>query len=1039
MARQKMSNKTFLCIWVPILAILLATIIAVTCVMNAYSVTLDNFLGRGERHVTNVEGTETWDLEFNKPKYATTEEALKAATEVSRRIGNEGFVLLKNGGTSSSQEILPLKEGSAVTPFGYRYFNPVYSVLGSGAVYDGMHDYSCTNPESETMESAIASNFEVNEEIVAKMRGATAEQVGEAPGTTPCQTIPYINACSGSNTFLTEYNASIYAGAAASCEDTTGLVFIGRDAGEGGDLKLDAYADGTEHELQLSKNEKETIRFAKQACDGVVAVINSCSLMELDILMSGEYEVDAVVWIGYPGSIGCQSLSDLLCGKENFSGKTVDLWAADFTADPTYQNMKVNRYNNVKVDVNGEKVDTPFVEYEEGIYVGYRYYETADEMDDSFDYDAAVVYPFGYGLSYTSFEQEIVSFNDMGDDVVVEVRVTNTGDVAGKGVVQLYYTAPYTDYDRENAIEKAAVNLAAFDKTGVIQPDGSETLTLTFAKEDMASYSYMHDNGDGTRGCYILEEGEYIVSLRSDSHTVIDSRTTEIGSTVYFDNDNPRRTEKDGQSLLDDEGKPLGIPAKAQQDASAEFVAATNRFDEVTDYMRSNGRTILSRSDWKGTFPTAPTAADLTAPEDVVYTLEHYNIGTFDVENDPVFGNVEGSIVYREEAPTSNADNGLTLSDLRGLDYYAPEWELLLDQIDYDAVDELTALLYGGAYTINTLSSIGLPVSNSAEGPSGIGLFADLLFGKLFGASDLPDMCAYCSNMVIASTWNTDLAYEAGNSVAQESFFYGKGEGNYLCGWTGPGVNLHRSPFNGRNGEYYSEDPVLAGQTATAQISGAADGGLYTIFKHFAVNNVEQNRTNMCVWVDEQAMRELYLKVFEQIFKEARKTISYIADNEGTVATKVMRGSNSVMGSMNCIGAMPAGSNYALLTEVLRGEWGFQGYVQTDMPNFADKDLNLRTGADMEMNMSAVAGKDMTSPTMQWCIRNAVHNIAYCVVNSRAMNGIAPGAIITYDMSPWMIGLIVANVVVYAFVVGMATYVVIRVVKAKKHPEQYKH
>lgn len=1039
MARLKMSNRTFLCIWIPILAILLATIIAVTCVMNAYSITLDNFFGRGERHVDNVEGTENWDLEFNKRKYETTEEALHAATEVSRQIGNEGFVLLKNGGSASSQDILPLKEGSAVTPFGYRYLNPVYSVLGSGAVYDGMFDYTCSNPESETMESALASNFEVNEEVVAKMRGATAESVGEAPGTTPCQTIPYINACSGSNTFLTEYNASIYSSAAASCAGTAGIVFIGRDAGEGGDLKLDAYADGTEHELQLSQNEKNTIRFAKQNCEGVIVVINSCSLMELDILMSGEYEVDAIVWIGYPGSIGCQSLSDLLCGKQNFSGKTVDIWAADFTADPTYANMKVSFYNNVRSYANGQDINAPFTEYEEGIYVGYRYYETAALMDSSFDYDAAVVYPFGYGLSYTNFEQEILSYNDSGDDITVEVRVTNTGNVAGKDVVQLYYTAPYTDYDRENAIEKSAVNLAAFGKTGIIQPDDSETVLLSFAKEDMASYSYMHDNGDGTRGCYILEEGEYIISLRADSHTVIDSRETNIAETVFYDNSNPRQTEKDGQSLLDDAGNPLGIPAKSQIDPEATFVAATNQFEEVTEYMRSNGRTILSRSNWQGTFPTAPTAADLMAPEDVVYVLEHYNVNTYDVNTDPLYGNVEGSIVYREEAPTSNADNGLTLSDLRGLDYYAPEWELLLDQIDYSAIDELTALLYGGAYTINPLSSIGLPVSNSAEGPSGIGLFADLVFGALFGATELPDMVAYCSNMVIASTWNTDLAYAAGDSVAQESFFYGKGEGNYICGWTGPGVNLHRSPFNGRNGEYYSEDPVLAGQIATSQISGAADGGLYIIFKHFALNNVEDNRHNLSVWVDEQALRELYLKVFEQIFKESRRTVNYIADDQGTVATKVIRGANSVMGSMNRIGSMPAGSNYALLTNVLRGEWGFQGYVQTDMPNCADKDLNLRTGADMEMNMAAAAGADMTSPTMQWCIRRAVHNIAFAVVNSRAMNGIAPGAIITYDMSPWMVGLVVANVVVYAFVVGMATYTVIRVVKAKKHPEQYKH
>lgn len=1037
-AKLRMSNTKFRLIMVPILAILLVVILVVTTLMTTFSPVMDAALGRGTRHIANVEGSENWDLNYYDQKYATTEEALKGATEVSRRVGNEGFVLLKNA-DSAGKPLLPLPENSKVTPFGYRYLNPVYSVLGSGAVYNGMTDYGCSNAESKTMEEAIASNFDVNGTVVDRMKNAEVVLTGEAEGTTPAQMLPYINACAGGNTFLQEFDPSIYEGTEASCADTVGIVFIGRDAGEGGDQKMDAYADGTPHELALSAAEKATIQFAKENCNGVVAVINSCSLMELEPLNSGEYAVDAIVWIGYPGSIGAQSLSDLLCGKVNFSGKTVDIWPADFSKDPTFINQMA-RYSNVIINIEGSDVNVPFVEYEEGIYVGYRYYETADEVDETFNYDEAVVYPFGYGLSYTQFEQSIIAYSDSGSDITLRIQVRNVGDVAGKDIVEVYYTPPYTEFDAANRVEKAAVNLAAFEKTSELQPGEEETVEITFPKEDMASYCYTHDNGDGTTGCYMLEEGEYVISLRTDSHTVVDSRSCKIDNTIFYTNANPRQREKNGQSLLDDAGNPTGIPAKTQIDASAQFVAATNQFVDATAYMQNGKVKQLTRADWKNTFPTAPTDADMVADNNVKDILEHYHTLNYDVNTDPLFGNVEGSIVYRTDAPTSNADNGLSLADMRGLDYYDQNWELLLDQIDYSQITELTNLLYGGAYTVNSLTSIGMPASNSAEGPSGIGLFADLLFGFMFQASSdsLPDMCAYCSNMVIASTWNSDLAYEVGNSVAQESFFYGMSEDNYICGWTGPGVNLHRSPFNGRNGEYYSEDAYLAGKIGAAQISGAADGGLYVIFKHFAVNNTENHRSDMCVWADEQTIRETYLKIFEKIFEESRRTIKYIADDDGTVATRVIRGANSVMASMNCIGAMPAGNHYELITNVLRGEWGFQGFVQSDMPTHSDKDLLLRSGADMEMAMGATAGADMTSPTMQWCIRRAVHNIAFAVANSRVMQGVAPGAIISYDMSPWMVGLITANIVVYSLIVAGIVWCVLRTIDEKKHPERYK-
>ncbi len=1057
--KLKMSNKRFMAIMIPVIVFLVAAMIAVTCVMNAYKYVLDTYLGIGARHTILAEGTEDWDTNYYDNIYADEENpnlaAVKGAAEVSKKIADEGFVLLKN------DNILPLKgDKPAVTPFGYRYLHPVYGIYGSGCVYGGGgmgafgQLYLGKGPahvsgavlgsatEQILLPDALASNFTVNGTVVDKMSASqdTLVKVDAADGTTPCQEQSALS-CLGANTYLYEFSADIYSDVAASCADTTGLVFIARDAGEGGDLKIDAYADGTPHQLALSANEKATIKFAKEHCDnGVVAIINSSNIMEVRDLMEGEYAVDAVLWVGFPGTVGFQSMSDILCGKVNPSGRTVDLWADDFTKNPTYQNFGDFRYDNVNVidntDTAQTEIEAPFVEYEEGVYVGYKYYETADVEDPDFDYEKEVVFPFGYGLSYTTFEQEITGYVDGGDEISVTVSVTNTGDRDGKEVVQLYYTAPYTDFDKTNKIEKPVKNLVAFDKVEVAK-GATEEVTLAFAKEDMASYCYTHDNGDGTTGCYVLENGEYTITLGKNSHDAWDSRTTTINETVWYDNDNPRQSEKDGQSLLDENGNPTGVPAKS----GAEFVAATNLFQDSSDYMNTEKVTLLTRSDWANTQPSAPEGDSFTVDKEVSDVVDRFSKNTFDYKTDPLLGNVKGSAVYQETAPVSDADNGLTLADMRGLDYYDESWDLLLDQIDYKETGEIVNLLYGGAYSIGQLTSIGMPKSNSGEGPSGIGIFAKMFAQVFGGATALPETCAYAANIVIASTWNVDLAYDVGESVAQEAFHFILGEGNWLCGWTGPAMNLQRSAFNGRNAEYYSEDPVLAGNIGANEVSGAGDNGLYMIFKHFALNNVETAKTigdGICTWADEQTMREQYFKIFEKVFKDSRREVKYIADNEGTLKTRVVRGATAVMTAFNRIGAIPAGSNYNFITKLLKEEWGFQGFVQTDMPCQSNKDQMLRAGGAIEMNMTAAAPEDLSSPTAQHLIRRAVHDIAFAVTNSSVMQGAAPGAIIYYDMSPWAIGLMIGDIVVGLLIVGGIVWIVLRLLDEKKHPEKYK-
>lgn len=508
-----------------------------------------------------------------------------------------------------------------------------------------------------------------------------------------------------------------------------------------------------------------------------------------------------------------------------------------------------------------------------------------------------------------------------GETIAVTVAVKNTGDTAGKDVVQIYYTAPYTQLDEEYRIEKSAVNLAAFGKTGLLQPGEQEKVTLTFDKEDMASYCYTRDNGDGTTGCYVLEAGAYTVSLRANSHDVPDSRDVAAMSTEWFDNTNPRQSEKDAQSALDENGQPLGYPADGADKA---FQAATNQFQESSDYMLRES-SLLTRSDWENTFP-----------------------------------------VIAEGRTKEASDTGLKIGDLA--------------------------------------------------------------------------TCAWMSKPVVASTWNTELIYEMGCAVGQEALTDG------LNGWYAPGMNIHRSPFSRRNLEYFSEDPVLTGKLAAALISGCGDQCLYCFVKHFAVNDQETNRQFfLTTWADEQTMGEIYLKAFEIAFKEARMSVKYISDDQGTVSVKVMPAATGVMTARSCIGTTICFANYGLLTGVLRGEWGFNGSVITNLHFVMEpwlRDKMLRAGGDMYLMMNMdqlrIPAGDCGSATARSLIRETIHHISYMEFNSAVMNHTAPSAIVTYDTSPWVYLLVGIDIVAGVFIVFMVTAILRRRKDNRLHPEKYR-
>lgn len=1024
--RLKMSNHAFRCILIPIMVIVLILCIVINATCSMLSATLDTYVGAGEHYVDNKGSS--LDGNYYTALYDNADDAMEAAYDVARQVAEEGSTLLKNNG------ILPLAAGSTVMPFGYAYLSPIYGQLSSGGSAKWVID-------PVTPEQGLAA-YTIDNSAVERMNAAEVSVLTEAEGTTAAGEAGSVL---GGDCKIYEYDASIYDGMAAN-KDAAGIVFITRSGQEGQDQKYDAYSDGTPHYLALSENEKGAIAAAREACGSVIVILVSSAPMEMSELMGGDLEADAILWMGHPGERGFAVLGDLLDGDVNPSGRTVDTWSADLTADPSYQSVGVSTYSNYEVTsgsyTDGGTFNGLYNEYMEGVYMGYRYYETADLMDDAFVYgeldDAgafktvgAVCYPFGYGLSYTTFEQELVNVTEDGETVTATVKVTNTGDVAGKDVVQLYYTAPYTDLDIENQIEKPVVNLVAFDKTQELTPGSSETMTLTFTWDDMTSYSYMHENLDGTIGCYMLEEGDYVISLRANSHDMLAEETLTRAETIWYDgsdDDHIRASERDAQSVLDAEGNPTGTT----NDGSA-FVAATNEFQTSSDYMNTDS-VILSRADWQGTQPKAAEGRTKEISEE--FSSQMGLEVSFDVETDPMFGNVEGSIVYAAEQPTSGADNGLALSDLRGLAYDDPQWDLLLDQIDWDAdKNGILQNFSGDAYVTAAIPSIGLPATVDEDGANGLKVNGMTEDGSGY---DMTASSSFGFAPLMAATWNPDLLYEVGVAFGQESLAHG------INGWYCPAINLHRSFFSGRVFEYYSEDPVLSGVLAANVISGAGDQGMYCYVKHFALNETETGRARLIsTWADEQTMRELYMKAFEIAIKNARMTLNYY-DADGNMTSKVMRAATAIMANQAGVGTIVGECNYNLLTGVLRNEWGFEGMVISDYWVWNGdnlRDLAIRTGCDsyLCMYVSAMWGiGDYDSATARTAMRNAIHNIAYAVVNSNAMQGYAPGAVQKTTLSPWQRILIVNDVVV-VILLALGVYWIVRRTKAEQaHPELFK-
>lgn len=1018
--RLKMKQRTFATWWIICIVFLTVLSLAINVAASRFSVMLDSFLGAGTTQVERATGSEEWDAQYYKKKYGSLAEAVKHSKKLAEQVSNEGIVLLKNDG------VLPLKKNSTVTPYGYAYANPAYS--GTGAASTGSQN-------NVSPEQGLEKYFKIDKSVASAVAAAKTHYPDAADGT---PALDYdknsfqAKTDAGKSARIYEYDRAAYEeGAQTSSTNNAAVVFISRNGSEGLDKRTFGYDDGTAHYLALTQAEKDMIRVAKEHSVSVTVVLNTANPMEVAPLMSGETEVNAIVWMGTAGSRGFKSLGNVLSGAVNPSGRLTDIYATDFTKDPTFANFGEYGYSNVTYKdttliSSGEQRPWPFVEYEEGVYVGYKYYETAAVEDPQFVYGqrdvagastqvGAVAYPFGYGLSYTTFEQKL-NFVRLTDDGKVEATVTvkNTGSVPGKEVVQLYATAPYTDYDRTHGVEKPATQLVDFDKTRELKPGESQDVDFTFAADDLSSYDRSHKNADDSQGAYLLEAGKYAIELKNNSHDVIASSHINIAGTTWFEGNNPRSSQRDAQSQLDTSGNVTPKPKQSEG-----FKASHNQFEDLTSYMNQN-TTQLSRANWNSTQPSASKNRTAVASEDLVRALNAWK--DFDVQKNPELGNVTSSAVYEEKQPVSGQDNGLSLINLRGVPYDDPQWDKLMDQLDFAKDKEsIQRTLFMAAYQTDHISSIGKPLTIDKDGAMG---------WSNSGSSGWP------SANVMASTYNKELLTDVGEAFGEEALH------NNFTGWYAPAINIHRSPFGGRVYEYYSEDPVVSGKLAAAAISGAGNKGVVSYLKHFAINDQETNRSNyMATWANEQAAREVYLRAFEIAVESARSELPYLT-KDGKRETKIIRSATAMMSAQNNIGAVIGFGRYSLQTAVLRGEWGFDGVVVTDMfmetlPNA--RDLSMRSGSNMYMiQMPGFNAVDYDSATARTAMRRAIKNVAYATANSNAMNNITPGSTIRKGVSAWQKGLWIYDGVIVLLCTLIITWIVRRGNKAKARPDLFK-
>ena len=872
-------------------------------------------------------------------KYTLSDATVSKANELAKDVQSEAVTLLKNDDSN-----LPLS-GKKVNVFGWGSTNPVYGGTGSGSM---SKQYKTVSLLDGMKQAGLKTNTELS-----KLYTDYRKDRPEVGMFAQDWTLPEVPA--------KQYSDKLVSDAKDFSDEA--VVVLTRVGGEGADLPTDMKAKGITYKnnskdyddfqkgesfLQLSKTERDMIDLVTSNFKKVTLVYNGANTFQFDFL--NDYpQIQSVVWCPPAGQTGFSALGEVLAGETNPSGKTSDTFLKDLTKSVSYNNFGKFEYTNMADKAakykgfTGDDVTAipGFVNYSEGIYVGYKFYETASD-EGLINYDDTVAFPFGYGLSYTSFDQKLDSVKYKGGKVTVTATVTNTGDKAGKDVVEVYYNPPYTD----GGIEKASKNLAGFEKTKELQPGESQKVTVKFDDDDMASYDYK-----GAKA-YVLEKGDYDISIQSDSHHVIDHKAITVKDTVTYDSDSNTH--------------------------NGDKTVATNQFDDVAGDV-----TYLSRADHFANYKeatAAPTNFKMSdKAKETFYNNSNYDPKKFDKDSDKM--------------PTTGAKNGLKLSDMYGKDYDDADWDKLLDQLTFDDMDNLIA---NGGYGTQAVKSVGKIQLTDADGPASLN-------NNFTGVGSI----GFPASTAFACTWNKDLAKQFGEMIGDMA------HDMHVAGWYAPAMNIHRNAFSGRTFEYFSEDSLLSGVMASSEISGAKSKGVYSFMKHFVLNDQETKRTEMlCTWTNEQAMREIYLKPFEMSVKEG--------------------GAQAVMSSFNYIGNTYAGADSALLQTVLRGEWGFKGFVLTDYfggYGYQNADQEVRAGNDSMLATTKITNHITDkSATSVKAMRQATHNILYTAANSwQYANGEPKVA------TPiWKTAMYVAWGVVAVLVIGLEFLTIKRYLSRKK-------
>lgn len=892
-------------------------------------------------------------------------EAFANAQEVNLKLAEEGFVLLKNENAA-----LPMNKGARISVFSKNSVNLSYGGSGSGGfdtsnnknLYESLNDAGfVTNPTLKRFYESSQSG---------SVRTANSSDLDNGDN----QKIATAETPQSKYTDAVKNSYADYSDAA--------LVVITRIGGEGFDLpRYQGDSEGAvspdSHYLELDQNE---IDLLTAVTDGtfkrVVVVFNTPSSFEATFLKDSAYaafadKIDAAVWIGFTGSNGITALGEILNGDVNPSGRLVDTWAADFTKNPSFVNFGTGCLPDTTDKYDGGMYYS--VDYEEGIYVGYRYYETRGETDGEDWYNANVVYPFGYGLSYTTFDWTVgdasASEIELGTTITVPVTVKNTGSVAGKEVVQLYASAPYT----LGGIERAHKVLVGFAKTKLLQPGESETVTVSFDPYSAASYDYRDANSNGFSG-YELEAGEYTLYVSRNAHESEKAIALKLAADVQIGTDPTTDSE------------------------------VVNRYTDSENFLDSDWQldTMLSRADWEGTWPTTQTAQQHAGTDrlyEEIRSEEHNNPTDFDSEEYPWFGE-EPTLTLRDLLPSAEAEGYEPV-----VSYDDERWEELMMGCDEE---EMIALINNGAYHTLAMESVGLPATIHGDGPSGFTCF--------MSKEQVNGTCQYVSEPVMASTWNINLMNELGEAIGEEGTIGDKATGQPYSSIYAPGVNIHRSPFGGRCSEYFSEDPFISGMMGAAEVQGIQSRGVLPTVKHFVANEQETHRSigGDLSWLSEQALREIYLKPFEYTVK--------LGETRG------------IMTSFNRIGTRWTGGDYRLLTEILRNEWGFNGLVICDfntIPQYMIPRMMFYAGGSLDLATQQSAmwtDCDTSDAGDAIVLMRAVKDVMYALVNSNAMNA----EVIGYNPPIWQEYLHWINIGAFTLVGVWLVLAIVRTVRCNK-------